>query len=283
MLRRDIEALWRKFIMALIFVGVPLLVFILVLVGVNRIPGSAIEPYLIALFWLFVGLAVVAGAAFLIHKLATFQVEAQRNPWVSNRPSPAEQFREDALRLANKNGVPRATRRLNKYQVGTPRIIVDVGVLVYEHEHDEPHITRHQPLPLDAQFLRPYLQIWAMRRHTVDIAFEFVDASDRVVFRDATKHKLRERRGVTCQNWLPIQGISVDQNDTWSLRAYINDELVADHHLKWGTFRWDDLKAESPADGELSKHLTNALKTGQIDTISLDDLLEPQKIGRQTG
>jgi hypothetical protein len=77
-----------------------------------------------------------------------------------------------------------------------------------------------------------------------------------------------------------MQGITVEQQSKWSLRAHVDGIQMAIHHFEWGTFRWDDLKAESPTDGELSRHLSNALKSGQIDTISLDDLLEPQKIGR---
>jgi hypothetical protein len=191
-----------------------------------------------------------------------------------------------ALELARENRVLTAMRRANSFKNSIQYIIVDIGVLVYEHDEDVPHIVRHQPLPLDAAFLRPFLQIWTPDDQTVEVAFELIDADERVHFRDHDEHELRDHTGVMCASWLPMQGIAVAERGQWSLRAYIDDMLMADHHLKWGTFRWDDLKAESPTDGELSKRLTAALKSGQIDTIGLDELLgyenaDPQKIGRR--
>ena len=199
-----------------------------------------------------------------------------------SRGSRARSDRGRALELARENRVLTAMRRANSFRNSIQFIIVDIGVLVYEHENDHPHIVRHQPLPLDAAFLRPFLQIWTPERQTVDVAFELFDEDENPHFRDHNGHNLRGHTGVMCESWLPMEGISVTERENWSLRAYIDDMLMADHHLEWGTFRWLDLKSESPTDGELSKRLTDALKSGQIDTIGLDELLgyEPQKIGR---
>ncbi len=163
----------------------------------------------------------------------------------------------------------------------------DIGVLIYR-DGDEPQIVRDWEAPDDIDYLQPYVELHVPRAANGMVRFEVYDADGKLVYAREEDRQLKGGRNLILpKTRLPITP-KLALYDGWRLRVLADGYAVAEHILNFSdaaTIDTAPLAAHIGEDGEISAELQDALNTGNVGGISLDDLLSDQeddfKRGRQ--
>lgn len=183
------------------------------------------------------------------------------------RQTGAEKVYAHALRAVEQAG-------LNPDEVQV--LPVDVGVMVYSGE-DDPVVYRTQPIPDDADYIRPFVQLRLPTKAVGRVKFEVVDGDGQVLFVHEDIHHLeRGRNLVTPSTWLPIHDAHAMYNK-WQLRISADGTPLATHKFEWAESSTRAMRRHITEDGEISNELRATLAENRLGSMSLDELLSFQE------
>jgi len=165
---------------------------------------------------------------------------------------------------------------------------VDLGVMVFQGDND-PVVFRTQPIPDDADYIQPFVQLRLPTRAVGRIKFEIIDSDGQVVFIHEDVNNLeRGRNLVTPSARLPIHDAHAMLGD-WQVRISADGMPLAIHKFMWQETNTRAIRRHITADGELSNELRASLAENRLGKMSLDELLsfqdgdeEPQRQQRRS-
>lgn len=183
------------------------------------------------------------------------------------RKSGAEKVYAHALRAAERAG-------LNPDQM---RVLpVDLGFMVFRADQD-PEVFRTQPLPDEADYIQPFVQLRLPTRAVGRIKFEIVESDGRTVFVHEDIHELeRGRNLITPTARLPIHDAHPMHRD-WQLRVSADGLPLAVLGFSWEESGSRLIRKHITADGEISNELRATLAENRLGKLSLDELLDAQQ------
>ncbi|MCA9327752.1 hypothetical protein KDA14_04455, partial [Candidatus Saccharibacteria bacterium] len=154
------------------------------------------------------------------------------------------------------------------------------GLMVYRGD-DDPVVYRTQPVPDDADYIRPYVQLRLPTKAVGRVKFEIVDGDGQVVFVHEDMHNLeRGRNLVTPSAWLPIHDAQAMYNK-WQLRISADGTPLATHKFEWSESSTRVMRRHITEDGEISNELRATLAENRLGSMSLDELLSFQEEDEQ--
>lgn len=153
---------------------------------------------------------------------------------------------------------------------------VDMGFMVFRANH-EPDLYRTQPLPDDADYIQPFVQLRLPTRASGRVKFEIVDSDGRTIFIHEDIHELaRGRNLITPRARLPIHDAHPMTHD-WQLRVIADGLPLATLDFNWQESGTRYIRRNVSEDGEISNELRAALAENRLEEkMSLDELLSPQ-------
>jgi hypothetical protein len=184
-----------------------------------------------------------------------------------SRQSGAEKVYAHALRAVERAG-------LNPDEV---RVLpVDIGVMVFKGDQD-PQVFRAQPVPDDADYIQPFVQLRLPTRATGRIKFEIIDSDGQRVFVHEDIHHLdRGRNLISPSARLPVHDAQAMHRD-WQLRVSADGVQLATHTFVWEESETKRVRRHLTEDGEISNELRATLAENRLGKISLDELLDFQE------
>ena len=165
---------------------------------------------------------------------------------------------------------------------------VDMGVMVFQGDND-PVVYRTHPIPDDADYVQPFVQLRLPTRAVGRVKFEVIDADGQVIFiHEDVVNLERGRNLVTPSARLPIHDAH-NMMGTWQLRVSADGMPLAVHKFVWQETNTRAIRRHITADGELSNELRASLAENRLGKMSLDELLsfqdgdqEPQRQQRRS-
>lgn len=165
---------------------------------------------------------------------------------------------------------------------------VDLGVMVFQGDND-PVVYRTQPIPDDADYIQPFVQLRLPTRAVGRIKFEIIDSDGQVIFIHEDVNNLeRGRNLVTPSARLPIHDAHAMLGN-WQVRISADGMPLALHKFMWQETNTRAIRRHITADGELSNELRASLAENRLGKMSLDELLsfqdgdeEPQRQQRRS-
>lgn len=165
---------------------------------------------------------------------------------------------------------------------------VDLGVMVFQGDND-PVVYRTQPVPDDADYIQPFVQLRLPTRAVGRIKFEVIDSDGQVIFIHEDVNNLeRGRNLVTPSARLPIHDAHAMLGN-WQIRISADGMPLALHKFMWQETNTRAIRRHITADGELSNELRASLAENRLGKMSLDELLsfqdgdeEPQRQQRRS-
>lgn len=267
-----------------IFRGLLILIFGLMLISAI----AQFVPPIIAVIVLFLVIRAIVNSATQTQDRRFVNVErrgsnnrrtVQTQPQTrAYRPPAAPQRRKTAIDEAYDHAIKAA------YDAGFDLdedgvIPMDIGVLAYRANSDEPIIVREGEIPDDITHLQPFIDLRVPENLDGSVSFEILDASGNVVYTRRVQRSYKRGRNLI----LPPTRMRVDGDmelmDGWHLRVWSGEVMIADHTIDWMdayTYNEKPLAAHIGEDGELSVELRNALDDIAQQGVSLDDLLADQ-------
>jgi len=194
------------------------------------------------------------------------------------RQTGAEKVYAHALRAVELAGINPDTAQV---------LPVDLGVMVFQGDND-PVVYRTQPIPDDADYIQPFVQLRLPTRAVGRIKFEIIDSDGQIIFihEDVTSLE-RGRNLVTPSARLPIHDAHAMLGN-WQIRITADGMPLAVHKFMWQETNTRAIRRHITADGELSNELRASLAENRLGKMSLDELLsfqdgdeEPQPQSRQ--
>jgi hypothetical protein len=152
---------------------------------------------------------------------------------------------------------------------------VDIGLLAF-HENDEPAVLRSFPVPDNADYVQPFVQLRLPQRAVGKISFEIVDSDGQVVFVHQMQQALEKGRNLLSPPSRLRLHSGHNLRGRWELRVMADDTLLASHAFSWHLDDPDSIRQHINADGELSDELRASMAQARLDRLSLDDLLSDQ-------
>ncbi|MBI1279148.1 MAG: hypothetical protein GC179_13560 [Anaerolineaceae bacterium] len=240
----------------------------LLLFGLSALPGEA--P---------IGLILMAIGGWLLWKqlnanadLATvftrsdddadFDIDEDYAP----RQTGAEKVYAHALRAVEQAGLDPDTAQV---------LPVDLGVMVFQGDND-PVVYRTQPIPDDADYVQPFVQLRLPTRAIGRIKFEIIDSDGQIIFIHEDVNNLeRGRNLVTPSARLPIHDAHA-MSGNWQIRITADGMPLAVHKFRWAETSTRAIRRHITADGELSNELRASLAENRLGKMSLDELLSFQ-------
>jgi len=152
---------------------------------------------------------------------------------------------------------------------------VDLGVMVFQGDND-PVVYRTQPIPDDADYIQPFVQLRLPTRAVGRIKFEIIDSDGQVIFIHEDVNNLeRGRNLVTPSARLPIHDAHAMLGN-WQVRISADGMPLALHKFMWQETNTRAIRRHITADGELSNELRASLAENRLGKMSLDELLSFQ-------
>lgn len=152
---------------------------------------------------------------------------------------------------------------------------VDLGVMVFQGDND-PVVYRTQPIPDDADYIQPFVQLRLPTRAVGRIKFEIIDSDGQVIFIHEDVNNLeRGRNLVTPAARLPIHDAQAMLGN-WQVRISADGMPLAVHKFMWAETNTRAIRRHITADGELSNELRASLAENRLGKMSLDELLSFQ-------
>ena len=254
----------------------------LLLFGLSALPGEAA-----------IGLILMALGGWLLWKQLNSNVDVsavfnQRADDDSNydpeddyalRQTGTEKVYAHALRSVEQAGLNPDTAQV---------LPVDLGVMVFQGDND-PVVYRTQPIPDDADYIQPFVQLRLPTRAVGRIKFEIIDSDGQVIFIHEDVNNLeRGRNLVTPSARLPIHDAHAMLGN-WQIRISADGMPLAVHKFMWQETNTRAIRRHITADGELSNELRASLAENRLGKMSLDELLsfqdgdqEPQRQQRRS-
>jgi hypothetical protein len=150
---------------------------------------------------------------------------------------------------------------------------VDIGFLAYS-AGSRPVVHREAPIPDTVDYIQPYVELELERPAAGTLRFEVVDSEGEVRYVREERRQLKAgRTPVIPETRMPV-GDFLYTDDSWALRVYAANTLIAEHH-----FGWVDpdvapaLREHLAEDGELSADLEVLVEQASLQPMSLDELL----------
>jgi len=170
-----------------------------------------------------------------------------------------------------------AVQRAGLDAASTPVLPVDIGVFGIKGG-EQPKLYRSRGIPLDVDYVQPFVQLRLPQRAKGKITFEVVDDRGEMMFSHTVEKELeRGRNLVMPPRRLPVHDALDMDEGRWSLRIKAGDTLIAEHRMRW-LEPADDFVAEQIAvDGEISNELRAAMAESRLEQMSLDELLSFQE------
>jgi len=182
------------------------------------------------------------------------------------RQSGAEKVYAHALRAVERAGLSPDEVRV---------LPVDIGMMVFRSDQD-PVVYRTQPIPDDADYIQPFVQLRLPTKAVGRIKFEIVDSDGQVLFiHEDIKHLERGRNLVVPSARLPVHDAHVMHRD-WQIRISADGTPLATHGFAWQESDTRRVRRHLTEDGEISNELRATLAENRLQKMSLDDLLEFQ-------
>lgn len=182
------------------------------------------------------------------------------------RQSGTEKVYEHALKAVGRAG-------LNPDEVSV--LPVDMGVMVFKGA-DDPTVYRTQPIPDDADFVQPFVQLRLPQRAVGRVKFEIIDGDGQVLFIHEDIHNLeRGRNLLTPSARLPIHDAQAMGN-AWQLRVSADGTVLANHRFEWQESSARLMRRHMREDGEISNELRATMEESRLQNLSLDELLDFQ-------
>lgn len=182
------------------------------------------------------------------------------------RQSGAEKVYAHALRAVERAGLSPDEVRV---------LPVDIGMMVFRSDQD-PVVYRTQPIPDDADYIQPFVQLRLPTKAVGRIKFEIVDSDGQVLFiHEDIKHLERGRNLVVPSARLPVHDAHVMHRD-WQIRISADGTPLAMHGFSWQESDTRRVRRHLTEDGEISNELRATLAENRLQKMSLDDLLEFQ-------
>jgi hypothetical protein len=168
-----------------------------------------------------------------------------------------------------------ATRRA-RYPGGAEYVnVTDLGLLVYE-DNQRVRLVRQDSIPTDAQYLRPFVELWLPHQARGAVRFEIRDRQGRLRYADEARYDLEHGYNTLLPGtWFPLRG-EAEAFDTWEYRVLARGMTLAIHRFTWRV-AGSALRPYLASDGEISPALQAALRTQAAQPVSLSELLAGQE------
>lgn len=182
------------------------------------------------------------------------------------RQSGAEKVYAHALRAVERAG----------FSPDDVRVLpVDIGLMVFRNDQD-PVVYRTQPVPDDADYVQPFVQLRLPTKAVGRIKFEIVDSDGQVLFiHEDIKHLERGRNLVVPASRLPVHDAHV-MHRNWQVRISADGTVLATHAFTWQESDTRRVRRHLTEDGEISNEMRATLAENRLQKMSLDDLLDFQ-------
>ena len=152
---------------------------------------------------------------------------------------------------------------------------VDIGIVVFRGD-EVPAPYRTHPIPDDADYVQPFVQLRLPQRATGKIRFEISDADGQVLFVHEEHHQLeRGRNLITPASRLPIHDAHA-MHGMWEMRVSADGMPLALYKFEWEEDNAQVIRRHLSEDGEISNELRSMLAENRLQKMSLDDLLSDQ-------
>lgn len=155
-------------------------------------------------------------------------------------------------------------------------IPTDIGLVAYRTP-ESPKIMRYKPIMTDTRWLRPFVELAALRRLSLQIQIGILDSQGEAVFWEEKKTPLHEKTRFLTNNWLPLEGYYA--GGRWSVVLYVNEQLAGLHRFEWVSIGENDILNQLHTDGEINEELQHAVRKGRFRKMTLDELLADQNEG----
>ncbi|MBZ0281392.1 MAG: hypothetical protein K8L97_11685 [Anaerolineae bacterium] len=248
---------------------------------------------LIGLFLLVVGfgaffqnavsaLIILGLGAFLLYRQLGNQAEVQS--FLNNLSQPRERprYSDESPEPERQSGAEkvyahalRAVERAGLSPDDVRVLPVDIGMMVFRSDQD-PVVYRTQPVPDDADYVQPFVQLRLPTKAVGRIKFEIVDSDGQVLFiHEDIKHLERGRNLVVPSARLPVHDAHVMHRE-WQIRISADGTPLATHAFGWQESDTRRVRRHLTEDGEISNEMRATLAENRLQKMSLDDLLEFQ-------
>ncbi|MBN1966563.1 MAG: hypothetical protein JW910_18065 [Anaerolineae bacterium] len=172
----------------------------------------------------------------------------------------------------------RAMQRAGHDPVESPVRLADVGLLVYDGS-DAPYVEREDRLPVEADYVRPFMVLRSPQAAQGKIRFELIDGDGVRRFIDETPWRFQAGETfVYPQTWLPLRNLEAFGGN-WTLRVYAAGTLIGAHEFRWRDPGGGEFREYIDGDGEFTDQLYDEFKKVRLHRLSLEDLLAEQEGG----
>lgn len=155
-------------------------------------------------------------------------------------------------------------------------LVTDIGFMAFKGEQD-PVVHRSRPVPDNAEYIQPFVQLRVPTKAVGRIRFEIIDSDGQVLFVREENHQLeRGRNLITPAARLPIHDAQA-MHDSWELRISADGVSLASHFFDWEETSTRAVRRHLTEDGEITGELRAALAANRLEKVSLDDLLADQE------
>ncbi|MBL8165657.1 MAG: hypothetical protein JNJ61_26975 [Anaerolineae bacterium] len=149
---------------------------------------------------------------------------------------------------------------------------VDLGLMVFRTDQD-PIVYRTQPVPDDADYVQPFVQLRLPTKAVGRVKFEIIDSDGQVLFIHEDIHQFeRGRNLITPSARLPVHDAQA-MHRNWQLRISADGTVLANHHFTWQESDTRRVRRHVREDGEISNELRATLEENRLHKLSLDELL----------
>jgi hypothetical protein len=152
---------------------------------------------------------------------------------------------------------------------------VDIGIVVFRDD-EVPAPYRTHPVPDNADYIQPFVQLRLPTRATGKIRFEITDSDGQVLFVHEEHHQLeRGRNLITPAARLPIHDAHA-MHGPWEMRVSADGVALAVYKFEWEEDSAEVIRRHLSEDGEISNELRSMLAENRLQKMSLDELLSDQ-------
>jgi len=170
-----------------------------------------------------------------------------------------------------------AVQRAGLDAANTPVLPVDIGMFGHKGD-DKPKLYRTRAVPMDVDYVQPFVQLRLPKRARGRITFEVIDDRGEMLFKRTEDYEFQRGRNlVVPARRLPVHDALDMDEGAWTLRIRADSVLLAEHRVRWIEPADDFVAEHIQEDGEISNELRAAMAESRLEKMSLDDLLSFQE------
>jgi len=239
--------------------------------SLNVEPGSVATSLITSLFSIVV-VVVIPGIGYFLYR--------QGKAWLA--PYFDEYLDTQVYQLQHSELMELAMRRVNVDAANSEITLRNIGWLCYRSSDDPSplFIRAGGQLPLEAQYLRPFIELQEMnfleKKITHQIDLEVCQHNSQVIFSETQTHDIKKSKNlIIAKSWLPLA--QRPKKSPWSIRVRVDGKMLAIHLYQWSKISQQHIKGERLVDGEISRQMQRLVNESDgLTGISLDDLLGEQ-------